>query len=94
MAYVENIMIVAPSLAARWDEADTSVIYNEHLEEYNDPSRGTAEYYGIKIHGRTLVAGNVIAHLFGAKATLKKKVKVYRSHVEALGWNFNLHYHL
>ena len=93
MPYVDDIMIVAPSLSARWDEVDTSVIYNDPLEEYNDPSGGTAEYHGMEIHSRTLAARNVIAHLLGVQATLKKKVKVYKGRLEALGWDFNLHYH-
>jgi hypothetical protein len=92
MPYVDDIMIVAPSLPSRWDEVDTSIAYTDPLEEYNDPSGGTNEYHGMEIHSRTLAARNVIAHLLGVQATLKRKVKVYKGHLEALGWNFNLHY--
>ena len=92
LPYVDDIMIVAPSMVSRWEEVDTTVVYSDPLEDYNDPSGGTAEYHGMEIHSRTLAARNVIAHLLGVQATLKKKVKVYKGHLEALGWNFNLHY--
>jgi hypothetical protein len=68
--YVNDIMSVAPSLSERWDEVDTTSIYNDPLKGYNDPSGGTAEYHGMEIHSRTLAVRNVITHLLGVQVTL------------------------
>jgi hypothetical protein len=83
---------VAPALKADWTKVDTSVTFDDPFKTGTDPSGGNEEYKHMEIHACTLSARNVIAHLMGSQATTKKRVKVYKGHLEALGWHFDLHY--
>ena len=84
--------MVAPALKADWTKVDTSVTFDDPFETGTDPSGGNKDYSQMEIHACTLSARNAIAHLMGSQATTKKKVKVYKGHLEALGWHFDLHY--
>jgi hypothetical protein len=92
LPYVDDIMMVAPALKADWTKVDTSVTFDDPFETGTDPSGGNKDYSQMEIHACTLSARNAIAHLMGSQATTKKKVKVYKGHLEALGWHFDLHY--
>jgi hypothetical protein len=92
LPYVDDVMIVAPALKADWRKVDTSVTFDDPVETGTDPSGGNEEYSHMEIHACTLSARNAVAHLMGSQATTKKKVKVYKGQLEALGWHFDLHY--
>ena len=92
LPYVDDVMIVAPALKADWTKVDTSVAFKDPFEAGTDTSGGNEDYSRMEIHACTLAARNVIAHLMGSQATTKKKVKLYKGHLETLGWYFDLHY--